>query len=668
MAGDAIYFLDIRKYYKNPPNPFLKPQIRSLFRPPAGKSPVWAHFTKYTTGGGCIYCGQFLKAASSTSSLLQHLRSHHPTKWALLAHLYPVRDAGPLSKRTQKVISADDDNFVEFAPPSPRRPKEEPLVNVKHITVKREAADTILIETLPYEIEEVAETIQVAPAAPPPAKKKRTSAVDKRLVEPLIFMILSDELPLNITELEGFRRYNAVLAPDSHLPTQVGLRALIEQKYNDSLGMVRSIFEVVPAYSLSISEWSDNVNGRHFMGITCNFIDSLESELRSATIAFEEYQEDCTAVDDLVVRVEGILHEWGLMKDQVTSVTVMGTNELITNTFSACFGGDKLLFCFAQSLNGIAKKPFEMLPEVHTLIDSIKQITEYIRQSEEVSVEDTPDGQQYWELIYGTNTTWKSIFNQLERFVKFAKRIEGSLYANDGSPGMLPASVMREIRDVVSVYRPLKGVCDDICLEANLTASKVIPLMQCLLASLADAWPETAAGSATKDMILEQIHASYGSMEENEMYAMATLMDPRFKKNYFKNVEARNAATEKLKDMLAIAEESFENTSTVDDGGIWKFHSKFVGEQASSSVHPLTMFLSSKVSDLRNTDPVKYFGLNHTDFRQVAERLFVAQATCVAAKKIFSETGCILNSNWTSLPASDLRKLIFLSSVTGWGL
>lgn len=549
-------------------------------------------------------------------------------------------------------------------------------VQISHavVTVKGEYQDSqdLVIEDIPIEYEPEASSSSVVAAGKDKAKRKKYSIEPSSTItinDALINLIVADELPLNVSELEGFRKYSAAIAPAIELPSQLGLRLQLDQRYMEESSLIRTSLDGATAYALSISEWVDSVHARNFMGITCHFVEPCQLELKSAMIGFEELAENLLEFD-LTQRVESILSDWFLQKGQVTAATVQGTSNTITSTFHAILGQDKVLYCFAQSLNGIARKPFEMLPEMHALVDEVKVLTEFLRQGDELAMEDSKAGQEVWELIYSVNTTWKAHYEQLARFLKHAKKVEALLYDQEDAPPMPSQAVLMEIRDVVRVYRPLKSVCDDLCSADYLSASKVIPLVQCLLASLAETWPETPAGVATKEMIVDQISEHYAGMEENEVYAVATLLDPRFKKSYFKNAAAKESATEKLKQMVSAGSEPpalpspTEGDGDGDAEGIWRFHSTFVADQPKATLNPLTMFLSTKTADLKNTDPLKYFMYAHVDFRPTAERLFVSQATSVPAKRVFSETGCTLNSHWTSLPSTELRKLMLLSSVT----
>lgn len=511
---------------------------------------------------------------------------------------------------------------------------------------------------------------------PKQAPKRKATVMNVEQIQPptitindaLIDLILTDELPLNVMELEGFRRYSSILSPSIDLPSQMSLRRMLDQRYRESCDAIKCALVDCMAYSLSIGEWMDQ--GRSLIGVTCHYVDHSEWALKSATIGFEELPEDVTE-DDVTIKVETILGEWGVNKDYVVSVTVVGTSPVINSAFGELFGQEKLLFCFAHTLNVIARKPFDDLVEIHELIDEIKVLTDFIRQGDELLVDedDSVEGQQFWELIYGTNGSWKGLYNQLSHFVKYSKKIESLLDQIGDTPPMPTDEVMSQIKEVVFVLRPLNGVCDDLCVEPYMKSAKVIPLIQCLLASQADTWPETPAGMATKDIIIEQITENYGGIEENEVYALGTLLDPRFKKNYFKSVTARDAAIEKLKEMVASGD-PFEDKGEgelEEVDGIWRFHRTFVADQQTTVVNPVAMYLSTKVSDLRNTDPLKFFQQKHVDFRPAAERLFVSQATCLPAKKIFSESGAVLGSNWASLPVTDLRKLMFLSSISNLG-
>lgn len=652
---------------------------------------MWKYFTKYVNGGQCNTCQLYLKTVNSTSSLLSHLRCHHPDKWNKLAHLYPSRGPSPIKSKKRKpaahIPRFDEavDNSQKCIIINPDSIKTDPTSSSESTssqshrldrTMKHESNDDLPFEMEPLEMHHHQRTKKQSPTKLSHSKQRQhkceAAAINGN--DALINFIVRDEQPLNVTELRGFQHFIATISPDIELPSQCGLSLLLAYKFGDCVSVVRDTLYSLAFYSLSISEWTDGVGGRSFLGITCHYVDPAEIELKSAMLAFDELAEECSE-DDLVQRVEVVFQEWGLIKSSVVSVSIPGSASPLTNACSRLFGQEKLINCFAVTLNTIVKQPFEVLTELHSLIDEVRMLTEFLRNCEEIITDESEEGQQLWALLYTTNSTWMSIYRQLTRFLKYSGKLQELLDQQPDAPPMPTETVMTEIRDVVKVLGPLKGVCDDLCSDPYLMASKVIPLIGILQASLDSIWPETPIGVSTKKMIAEQIREHYADMEEHEIYSLATIVDPRFKKNYFKNTSARDGAIERLKDMVALNQDplekaaqssggsdSIEGEDKEDSEGIWKFHNAFIPNQANVSAHPVNLYLTAKTTDLKKTNPLKHFLHADIELRPASERLFVAQATSVPAKKIFSEAGCTLPHNWANLPMTEIRKLMFLAS------
>lgn len=658
---------------------------------------MWKYFTKYVTGGQCNTCQAYLKTMNSTSVLLSHLRCQHPEIWDKLAHLYPSRGPSPMKSKkrkpaahiprfhqaegtSQKFILVNPSSMMKRKPKSSSESNSSQSHHMDHaiVSMKHESNDDQAFEMEPPEMDTHHQrTKKQSPTKSSHSKQRPNSSEAAAInsIDALIDFIVRDEQPLNVTELYGFRHLIATVAPSIELPSQCGLSLQLNYKFGDCVSGVRDTLYSLASYSLSISEWTDGGGGRTFLGITCHYVDPAEIELKSAMLSFDELSEDCSE-DDLVERLEVVFQEWGLIKSSVTSVAMPGSALALANACTRLFGQEKVINCAAVTLNDIAKQPFEALPELHRLIDEVRMLTEFLRNCEEIITDESEEGQQLWELIYTTNSTWMSIYKQLNRFLKCSGRLQELLDLQPDAPPMPIESVMAEIRDVVKVIGPLKGVCDDLCSDAYLMASKVIPLIQILLASLDSIWPETPAGVSTKKMITEQIHEHFADMEEHEIYSLATLVDPRFKKNYFKNTAARDGAIERLKDIVSLNQDPLEKAGQSSEGsadaiegdkeedseGIWKLHTAFIANQPSATVLPVNVYLSARTADLMNTNPLKYFLHADIELRPACERLLVSQATCVPAKKVFSEAGCTLPHNWTNLPMTEIRKLMFLAS------
>lgn len=121
----------------------------------------------------------------------------------------------------------------------------------------------------------------------------------------------------------------------------------------------------------------------------------------------------------------------------------------------------------------------------------------------------------------------------MERFLKLYEFIAPILLKNPKSPTMIDASELEVIKEVLTVLSPIEAASKEMCGENYLTSSKVIPLVNCLIKRIETSSPSTEEVLALKTITLNEIHKRFGAIEQNKLLAVATILDPRFKKLHF---------------------------------------------------------------------------------------------------------------------------------------
>lgn len=94
-----------------------------------------------------------------------------------------------------------------------------------------------------------------------------------------------------------------------------------------------------------------------------------------------------------------------------------------------------------------------------------------------------------------------------------AQYIASILLRNPKAPPMLDAIDMEVVKEMIEILKLLESVTKDVCGEKYLTASKIIPLVNCLTNKINILKPETTQGVHMQQLILTGIKKRFGAIE-----------------------------------------------------------------------------------------------------------------------------------------------------------
>nr|XP_017037543.1 E3 SUMO-protein ligase ZBED1-like [Drosophila kikkawai] len=103
---------------------------------------------------------------------------------------------------------------------------------------------------------------------------------------------------------------------------------------------------------------------------------------------------------------------------------------------------------------------------------------------------------------------------------------------------MLNGNELQLLNDIIPMLRPLEEATNIISGDSYCTASIVIPMVNILKEKLANVTPNMPDANDIKDFLPQEIDRRMGAIEEVSFLAMATFLDPRFKKLHFKDAQA----------------------------------------------------------------------------------------------------------------------------------
>lgn len=286
-------------------------------------------------------------------------------------------------------------------------------------------------------------------------------------------MIAKDNMPFQIVDNEGFKNLMKITVPLYSVPGRKSITKKMEEKYEFLKACEIQKLKKMDYFSVTADIWTDVLNTVSYLGMTVHYI--FENELRATTIGVTEMTERHTS--EVIGRWMKInLKNWHIDDEKIVIVvTDNGSN--IKKAVKDAFGSTRHIGCFAHSINLVAQDTMNF-DDATSLCAKVKKIVTYFKQS--TIAANALRKATHFKLIQSVDTRWNSTFAMLVRFISLSKEVGSILLSIPESPEMLTASEMQLSNEIVEVLQPLEKVTRELCGEQFVTASKVIPLINCL--------------------------------------------------------------------------------------------------------------------------------------------------------------------------------------------
>lgn len=138
----------------------------------------------------------------------------------------------------------------------------------------------------------------------------------------------------------------------------------------------------------------------------------------------------------------------------------------------------------------------------------------------------------------------------IERFLDLRDYVYQVLMKCSSAPEMLTREEIEILKDCILVMRPIENVLREMSGESYSTGSIAIPIIRCMEITLSQCEPSTKVGQSFKAAIVIHVQTKFDGIEKTELLAMATIVDPRFKKLHFRYALAAAGAIRKINNEL----------------------------------------------------------------------------------------------------------------------
>lgn len=386
-------------------------------------------------------------------------------------------------------------------------------------------------------------------------------------------MVAKDNLPLSITEKQGFQFFMQKAAPMYKVPCRKTLTKMVKSKYEVLSTLIKSKLGLVDYLTLTSDIWTDTLNTTSFLGMTAHFLSLNKVTLDSVTIGVLELSASHTA-ENISIWFEHLLVQWGIKNSQIfTIVTDNGAN--ILSAVNKTFTPDKHLPCFAHTLNLVSKRALANLTDVHHVINKIKCIVTFFKQS-----------------VAASDELRKLCDFKLKQFL-CSNHIASVLINIRRGPEMLTADEIDIAKEMLLVLKPMEVATRELCGQKYVTSSTVIPLINCLIKKTEGIDLTHLTALTLRRAILDNLNKRFSRMEERSLLSISTILDPRFKTIHLNNALARSRAIKCIKNQINEIKSNCDEPSSSNQGSsdddvehsdsLWSVHIELVTKKKAAS-------------------------------------------------------------------------------------
>uniref|UniRef100_A0A0B6ZS58 BED-type domain-containing protein n=1 Tax=Arion vulgaris TaxID=1028688 RepID=A0A0B6ZS58_9EUPU len=628
--------------------------------PKRPRSVVWYYFDKIHNEpqrARCKICGATCHHANNTSNLFKHLRVKHPSTY----------------KDAESQREAEMELYLELKAKS-GRPIPRPGIRGRRPKALIQAITTPIVKA--EEISLLNNNTNITPIV---RKSYSAEKVKQTMTRALLKMITEDLLPPSIVSGKGFREFVRSLDSRFELPTKkVIMKSLLPELAEETKHKVKLDVVISSYFALTVESWTYR-ESQFFMTLSAHFIkDSWE--MSSVVLETLDCTEDKTETN-IATSFKRITDEWGIT-DRVIALIANSNDDVIPS--ASLINGWEELPCFGNTMNQVINSALTSISEIERIQKKTSEAVNYFEKSIKASDTLAAVQQQHnlpvHKLKQENMRYWISTFAMFERMVEQFEAVNTVLCFLGKDHMCLCDDEVEMIRSVIEVLRPFEAATKELCTEQYTYMSKVIPIAT-LLQQVTSAGIATLPGpqSALKNALITHMQTHFSSVENNYKLAVATLLDPRFKRHAFTDATALELSQQRLLSELAIVVQSADaqnmandNSSFVTDSSassFWNMFDRKVSEAgamktSTSEAENESRRYFKEANIPRNANPLNWWKLNEVQFphlKVLAQKYLCIPATAAASNRLFTKEGDIIGLRREQIKPGNLSTMIFLN-------
>jgi hypothetical protein len=509
------------------------------------------------------------------------------------------------------------------------------------------------------------------------------STKKKELDRELMKFIAQDMRPLSIVEGAGFRAFCSKMDPRYKLPDRGTItRKLLPTMMKKEVEKLLRELSEAKSVTLTTDMWS-SMGGHSFMAVTGHFI-TPDGLMCARLLDCSGFKGRHTSAN-ITARLDEISVKFSV-KNKIVCCVSDNANNVVKAIEDA---GLEQIGCFAHKLNLIVQDALKIFPVFLELKKKMSDLVTFVHRSNNAR-EDLETCQVRLKmdvkcLVTDCPTRWNAAYLMIRRFCQLKDAIILFQTTPSGRGYSFSAEEWELAADVMALLAPLYEATVELSGELYVSGSKVIPMTKSLLAWYSDSARrlQNNRGNSFQHMfcsaILEKLYRRLDPVEMSTALSMATLCDPRYKKQGFRKPEMASTAVQKLKEEIrgnnengpAQQQQQAQPLFTAASGmSLWKLFDQEVTAR-NHGARPSGDKIGSEVANYlglmnipRTSCPLQWWqNVGKKDFPAIfatACKYLSVPGTSVPSERTFSAAGGIITKKRSALADETAAMLIFL--------
>ncbi|XP_076844397.1 zinc finger BED domain-containing protein 4-like [Brachyhypopomus gauderio] len=509
----------------------------------------------------------------------------------------------------------------------------------------------------------------------------------KEITEKVLNFIVLDDQPLSVVENEGFRSLIEYLQPRYSLPSRRYLsETALPELYNQVSTKLADKLKAVPNLSFTTDIWTSDVCPMSLISLTAHWIDRDTYGLCCAVLQVKKCRGSHNRAT-IAASITEMLNHWGIslakvhviIRDNASNMKAAMQDMSVSN-----------LGCFAHSLQLVVNEGLISQRSVSDALANSRKIVAHFKHSQlaQSRLEDLQREMQGAgtttspsRLVQDVQTRWNSSFYMIKSILK-EKRALCAYAADHNLPATLSANDWALLEKTAAVLEPFEELTRKIS-SATSSAAEVIPAVTILQRLLTENTSTDSGIKTMKSTLLQAVNRRFSDIESQPLYAVATLVDARYKDRRGKALliqelekveqtltdEAGTTVAEPAKKIACMEAgpstgvppgSTKSSFSSLYDKILEEHDEPAGGTQA--VVTQMQMFLKEPTIGEADS-PFQYWANHHARFpllAAVATKFLSAPATSVESERLFSTASNIVDEKRNRLTAERAEMLIFL--------
>ncbi|KAJ8930404.1 hypothetical protein NQ314_016799 [Rhamnusium bicolor] len=370
----------------------------------------------------------------------------------------------------------------------------------------------------------------------------------------LVNLLIKNYLPIQLVDNEYFRSFVEKLNSNYQVRSRKTIaNTLLPQLHNMARDNVRNSLDSINACCITTDGWTSCAN-KSFISVTAHYV-TKDIKMKSSLLDCYEYSDRHTA-ENLCKELKRICREWNIANKIIAVASDNASNIVAAIKIT----GWKHVPYFAHNLNLIIQSALEV-NGIAQMQNKIKKIVTFFKHSTQACNKLTAMQIQLSKPVLSLKqdciTRWNSTFDMFNRILQVKDSLMSVIAINYPMEiSNIDNNDIIIIQGICNILKVFKDVTEEMSCEKQVTASTVILLSAALrkycanyLKTNLNAPPEV---KELGQKLLDNLNTRFHLIEDHKIYAKATFLDPRFKRQGFSKDLAFEAAKQSLIAQVAV--------------------------------------------------------------------------------------------------------------------